>query len=336
MSFPTINEAQVRQTARFQELSDDQAEAELDEMKSAILGQKLQEIAATQKVDLYDAIMIDESQDFHTSWLKSLVLFLKGESNFLLLAEDPLQKIYPRNSTYAEAGLKLIGGGKYFNLPLSYRSTKAIVSVASKIVQESKWDDFYKKFIEVENEYGKEVEATRKGHFPEIIIDNNYENLCDFIVGDVIKKLQEGYAYQDFGILYLTKTRSSARGRKQPRLFDRDIDYVGSIQARLAAGSVPNYWLTQNRDTRAHYDQHRDAVTISTIFSAKGLEFEVVYIVGLELFPWPFRNPRENTSMLYVAITRAKESVYLLSTEETEDVNKIRKIIDEVKIKLNN
>ncbi len=62
----------------------------------------------------------------------------------------------------------------------------------------------------------------------------------------------------------------------------------------------------------------RDKVTLMTIHSAKGLEFPVVFVVGMEenLFPSPMAgNSRhaleEERRLLYVAVTRAKRYCYL-------------------------
>ncbi|MGB9878951.1 MAG: 3'-5' exonuclease, partial [Candidatus Pelagibacter ubique] len=61
-----------------------------------------------------------------------------------------------------------------------------------------------------------------------------------------------------------------------------------------------------------------DKITLMTVHSAKGLEFNIVFIVGLEegLFPH-FRSLlsdgdiEEERRLLYVAMTRAKENLYL-------------------------
>lgn len=59
-----------------------------------------------------------------------------------------------------------------------------------------------------------------------------------------------------------------------------------------------------------------------TIHSAKGLEFSTVFIVGLEenIFPSPMaassaRELEEERRLLYVAITRAENTVFLLALE---------------------
>ena len=70
-------------------------------------------------------------------------------------------------------------------------------------------------------------------------------------------------------------------------------------------------------------DQTSEAVHLMTLHSAKGLEFKVVFIVGLEEGILPHSRSmlnqdemEEERRLMYVGITRAKEKVYLLFTRE--------------------
>lgn len=70
----------------------------------------------------------------------------------------------------------------------------------------------------------------------------------------------------------------------------------------------------------AEYSLDADAVTLMTVHSAKGLEFKVVFIIGLEENIMPISKAlyddeelEEERRLMYVAITRAKEKLYLLN-----------------------
>ena len=74
--------------------------------------------------------------------------------------------------------------------------------------------------------------------------------------------------------------------------------------------------LVSDQDT---YDERADAVTLITLHAAKGLEFPVVFMVGMEEGILPhmrsFDDPtqlEEERRLCYVGITRAKEKLYMV------------------------
>ncbi len=71
-----------------------------------------------------------------------------------------------------------------------------------------------------------------------------------------------------------------------------------------------------------NYESENDSVALMTVHSAKGLEFDTVFIAGFEenLFPitqssfGSERELEEERRLAYVAVTRAKKELYLLNT----------------------
>ncbi len=65
-----------------------------------------------------------------------------------------------------------------------------------------------------------------------------------------------------------------------------------------------------------------DAVKLMTVHSSKGLEFSMVFVVGLEDNMFPLSNStleesllEEERRLMYVAITRAKDVLFLSSAQ---------------------
>ena len=70
-------------------------------------------------------------------------------------------------------------------------------------------------------------------------------------------------------------------------------------------------------------DSDADYVVLMTMHSAKGLEFPIVFVVGMEdnIFPSSRSleseaDTEEERRLAYVAVTRAKEKLYLTHAEE--------------------
>lgn len=69
-----------------------------------------------------------------------------------------------------------------------------------------------------------------------------------------------------------------------------------------------------------NFDEHSDAVVLMTLHSAKGLEFPVVFLIGMEEGIFPHSRSlqeaaelEEERRLCYVGITRAREDLYLLN-----------------------
>lgn len=70
-------------------------------------------------------------------------------------------------------------------------------------------------------------------------------------------------------------------------------------------------------------DESADAIKMMTVHSSKGLEFDVVFVTGLEETLFPHANSikdpsliEEERRLMYVALTRARDALYLTNCEE--------------------
>lgn len=95
----------------------------------------------------------------------------------------------------------------------------------------------------------------------------------------------------------------------------------------------------------ADIEEHKesnDEVTLMTIHSAKGLEFDVVFLIGMEEGIFPHQNAfveengiEEERRLCYVGITRAREKLYLTNAKRRmlygrENINQPSRFINEI------
>ena len=95
----------------------------------------------------------------------------------------------------------------------------------------------------------------------------------------------------------------------------------------------------------ADIEEHKnnnDVVTLMTVHSAKGLEFDYVFVIGMEEGIFPHNNSlmeseqiEEERRLCYVAITRAKEQLWLVNARKRtifgkESYNVVSRFIDEI------
>ena len=97
-------------------------------------------------------------------------------------------------------------------------------------------------------------------------------------------------------------------------------DYVERNGEGTLVGFLEEISLVADVDK---YDEGADAVVMMTMHSAKGLEFPVVFVPGMEEGVFPglqsVTNPselEEERRLAYVAITRAREELYLMRARE--------------------
>ena len=108
---------------------------------------------------------------------------------------------------------------------------------------------------------------------------------------------------------------NESRAENLSELISSLRDYEDSEQEPTLVGYLERVTLASAVDT---YDESEGQVTLMTVHSAKGLEFPVVFIVGMEegLFPHgrALDDPQqmeEERRLAYVAITRARERLFL-------------------------
>ncbi len=125
--------------------------------------------------------------------------------------------------------------------------------------------------------------------------------------------------------------RSEREGQERLENLDELINAAANFAAEHAAGSAEEEEAPAPHGLLAAFLAHAsleagehqadagsDAVQLMTVHSAKGLEFDVVFLSGLEEGLFPHENSileaeglEEERRLMYVAVTRARERLYL-------------------------
>ncbi|SIT66096.1 3'-5' exonuclease [Edaphobacillus lindanitolerans] len=246
----------------------------------------------------YDAILIDEGQDFEPEWFTLVSRLLNPETKSFLLVEDRAQSIYKRKRSYIQdTGFDFRGRSKVLNI--NYRNTEQIVSFA--------WD-FYRAHSEVRGVVGKQLDgeiiaplsSKRKGYAPGLIRAKNFGQEAAFVARQIrLLHTQRSIPLSGMLILYRVRRWGST-------------DYVAELVRALETEGLPFYWLAESPDSKRNYDRDGEKVTISTIDSSKGLDFRAVFVVNIDNMPLPLeKDPEREASLLYIAMTRAQEYLCL-------------------------
>ncbi|MDQ0158195.1 3'-5' exonuclease [Alkalibacillus salilacus] len=258
-----------------------------------------------QLAQQYDAILIDEGQDFEQEWLTLVSHLLNPATQSLLIVEDRAQNIYKRKRSYVEdTGLSFQGRSKI--LSINYRNTQQIVRFA--------WD-FYRNNSELqhkvaEHEFEGEIIAPkttpRKGPEPFIFQADRFTDEMKQ-VSRIIHKLNQDHhvPFDEMVILYRVKRTSHQ-------------DYIGAIQHQLKTHDIPHYWISESPSSKRQYEKSDGQVKISTIESSKGLDFQAVFIVNIDQMPFKYEeDTQREAALLYIAMTRAHKYLCLSYSHES-------------------
>ncbi|HIE28160.1 TPA: ATP-dependent DNA helicase PcrA [Candidatus Poribacteria bacterium] len=140
----------------------------------------------------------------------------------------------------------------------------------------------------------------------------------------IVEQLLEKTKYLES--LKETKTiEAQSRAENVGELVTATKDYEQREESPTLAGFLENIALVADIDK---FDETIDQVALMTLHSAKGLEFPIVFIAGVEEGLLPYyrafeddEEMEEERRLCYVGMTRAKKQVYLTRAEQRELFN---------------
>lgn len=280
-----------------------------------VMGTKLLEKIQGMPVESkWDCILIDEAHTFDPSWFKCCVSALKNpENSDLLVVYDGNQRLYNKKKfTWSSVGIRAIGRSKSFKR--NYRNTQEILTAAWSVVEgiqtvEGETTD------DIEANIVKPDTALRKGKRPVKYLSESRLIEAANVVSLIKSLLQKEYQPEDIAIIY-----RNISTKNKP-------DFQ-NLREQLKRENVDSYWVTKNNHTKRNYSTKMPGVRILTAQSALGLEFKVVIIIWLEQFADCCNTEVLSSSiarrLLYVAMTRATEELYLFGSKNALLIDQLR------------
>ena len=248
----------------------------------------------------YTNVIADEFQDFSNPELRFLRALVKEGENDLFLTGDPYQRIYTnRRINFSAAGIN-VKGRRSQKLKVNYRTTEEIKKMAVAVVKGQKYDD-----LDGGEENNKGYISLVHGERPSYRVFGSVSEEAEHVLSQIKACMDGGVSLKD--ICIAARTRSLYK------------DVADCLHSEAVA-----YKEIRSGNKVGHVD----GLTLCTFHSLKGLEFKIVFLVGVNEksmpskettdFPFTTKDAAERKeyllsirSLLYVAITRARQMVFI-------------------------
>ncbi|SOE08946.1 Part of AAA domain-containing protein [Streptomyces sp. 2323.1] len=202
-------------------------------------------MAAKRADDPYHVVVVDEAQDFSANQVRAVLNHVTDEHT-LTFVLDAAQRIYPQRFTWAEAGLS-VGPHNSKLLSKNFRNTRQIAAFAAPLLTD--------------------VEKTDDAAIPDL-------SSCQE-EGDKPLLVQGTFTQQMDHVVQFLNDLGSDNDESVAILHAKG--WFSEVKKRLNAAGLAYVELTRN----AEWPTGPVNVALSTMHSAKGLEFDHVIIVGL-------------------------------------------------------
>lgn len=245
-------------------------------------------LISTKGIQLpYRSVIIDEAQDFGLNAFKLIRHMVEEQKNDLFIVGDAHQRIYGSKVVLSHCDIKIVG--RSHKLRINYRTTEQIRHSAVAVLKGIAFDDLDNGVDEQ-----KGYRSLMSGEVPLIQCFSNANEEANFIVESLKALTPEEQA----------KTCITARRHA-------DIERYSAI---LTEAGIPYYKVDHNTLD----DAHHEGVRLATMHRVKGLEFDTMYVAGVNDGVLPLavvdsddptiirEHEQRERSLLYVAITRAK------------------------------
>ncbi|TVR06566.1 MAG: hypothetical protein EA395_14055 [Phormidium sp. GEM2.Bin31] len=275
------------------------------EDKSEESRKKLSEKAKQSSLK-YDAILVDEAQDFYDEWFQTLLGVLKPDTNSLFFVYDNTQSVYGqshrRNSgwTWKQLGIDVVGRSQIFDV--NYRNSPEILELSWHFIQPA-LENVGLRSDKRENSppLDRVIEPKKKGDrssgISPSLIQMNFSAMPEEIAKQV-KQALDSCPESSIGILTHGTSRE-LRVKISEELAKLEVNHNAPKSSQERSGNVVN----------------RPYVIVDSWNAVKGVEFDAVILAGVDLVSGQHENPDrafEEMAGLYTAITRSKDHLIML------------------------
>ncbi|WP_449467814.1 3'-5' exonuclease [Stenotrophomonas humi] len=238
------------------------------------------EMADTPGSLSYDIVVVDEAQDFSANQLRAINRHLHPD-HAITFVIDTAQRIYVRGFTWVDAGFT-IRSGSFYRLAANHRNTKEISAFCAAIMNGI--------VVDSDGALPNLMSAHRSGVLPEVAIGTYPEQVVW-----AINKIR-GIDLAAESVAFL-----SPRGK----------GWMTYLKQSLVAAHLPFVEITKMSD----WPRGAENIALCTFHSAKGLEFDHVFIIGLSDQNTEFDDPQVDDELLVlrrlfaVACARARDTL---------------------------
>lgn len=275
----------------------------------------------------YQAILIDEAQDFYDEWFQALLEVLDKRTEALFIVYDNTQSVYGQphrrkaDWTWKSLGIK-IPGGRSQVFDLNYRNSPEILELAWKSIAPALETAGIKVEKRKRDEAGKVIytpgigsaivprkKLSRSSGIKPQLIEVYYEDMPDKIAHQVQHALST-HPESAIGILVHPQAK----------------DLKAEISKELAALNIEHHAPETSSDRDGNVVT-RPYLIVDSWNALKGVEFDAVIIAGVDsLSEYPSEDNDisfEARAGLYTAMTRAKDHLIMLYEERDLIVSEI-------------
>jgi superfamily I DNA/RNA helicase len=258
----------------------------------------------------YFALLVDEAHDFEDAWLRMAARLVNPATNSLLVLYDDAQSIYQqkrRKFNFASVGIE--ARGRTSILKLNYRNTAEVLALAVHCAQT---------LLEGAEETREEDEiplvqpssAGRRGALPVLIQARNAREEAELICERILAASANGTPLDDIAVL--------CRGKYLMKPIEHVLNRRGLPVQSMSSHAI--------RD----FDWRNPSVKLLTMHSAKGLEFPLVFVAGLQALPMRDESMEDAARLLYVAMTRATQDLVLSTHGSSPIVTRVKDSLGKV------